>query len=90
VQGCGSYDGGDDSDGRKKRMSVVNPNPYHSIYRGGPPGPPVAAPYGAHHSGSILIISRGDHAGFFAKRMSNDLSSEFRSSNINNITGSSQ
>jgi hypothetical protein len=60
------------------------------LFIGGSTGSAVAAPYGAHHSGSILIISRGDHVGFFAKRMSNDLSSEFRSSNINNITGSSQ
>jgi hypothetical protein len=34
AQGCGGYDGGGDSDGRKKRMSVVNPDLWHTIYKG--------------------------------------------------------
>jgi hypothetical protein len=33
-QGCGSYGGNDDNDGRKKTVNGVNPEPSRSIYRG--------------------------------------------------------
>jgi hypothetical protein len=58
LQDCGSYGGGGDSDGRKKRMSVVNLDPSHSIYRGVHPIRPLKLlpPYGAHRNGSISII----------------------------------
>jgi hypothetical protein len=73
--------GGGDSDGRRKKTSVVNHDPRYSIYRG------VhricllklVLSYGARRNGSMPTISREDHARLFAKRVSNDLSSEFRS-----------
>jgi hypothetical protein len=74
--------GGGDSDGRKKRTSVVNPDPWHSIYRGVHWVRPLwlLPPYGARCNGSITVISQGNHAAFFAKRVRNNLSSEFRPS----------
>jgi hypothetical protein len=56
VQGCGGYDGGGDRDGRKKRMSVVNP--CHSIYRGVHRVRLLwlLLSYSAHRNGSILVI----------------------------------
>jgi hypothetical protein len=82
LQGCGSYDGDSDNDGRKKRANVVNLDPCRSIYSGVHQVRllRLLPPYDAHHNGSIPIISREDHAGFFANRLSNDLNSEFRSS----------
>jgi hypothetical protein len=43
--------------------------------------------YGACCNSFITITSREDHAGFFAKKVSNDLSSEFRSSDITTSPG---
>jgi hypothetical protein len=44
-------------------------------------------PYGAHHNGSILLISREDHARFSVEQVSNDLSSKFRSSDTTTSPG---
>jgi hypothetical protein len=46
--------------------------------------------YGARCNGSMPTISREDHTGLFAKRVSNDLSSEFRSSDITTSPGHPQ
>jgi hypothetical protein len=62
-------------------MIVVNPDPCESIYRGSTDRLLKLLPlYDAHHNGSIPIISREDHAELFTKGVSNNLSSEFRSS----------
>jgi hypothetical protein len=51
------HDGGN-SDGRKKRASVVNPDPCKSICSGVHRVVPLwlPPPYDVHHNGSILII----------------------------------
>jgi hypothetical protein len=90
-QGCGSYGGNDNSDGRKKRANGVNPDLSHSIYRGVHWICPLRLlpPYDAHYNGSFPIISREDRARFFVNRLSHNLSSEFRSSAMNkNVTRS--
>jgi hypothetical protein len=81
LQGCESYDGDGDSDGRKKRVNVVNSDSCASIYRGLHRVHPLRLlpPYDAHHNDSIMIISREDYTGFFDNRLSSDLNSEFRS-----------
>jgi hypothetical protein len=74
--------GGGDSDGRKKKASVVNPDPYESIYSRVHWVRPLwlLPPYDAHRNDSIPIISREDHTRIFTKQVSYDLNLEFRSS----------
>jgi hypothetical protein len=69
LQGCGSYGGGGDSDGRRKKTSVVHLDPSRSIYRRVHPIRllKLLSPYNAHHNGSISISSREDHADLFAR-----------------------
>jgi hypothetical protein len=78
------YDVKRDSDGRKKRINGVNPDPSRSIYRGST----GFARCGSfrrtmRYNGSILIISLGDCVGFVVHRLNHDLNSEFRSSTAN-------
>jgi hypothetical protein len=66
-----------------------NRDPWHSIYRGVHWVHPLwlLLSYGARYNGSMLIILREDYAGFFAKRLSNDLNSRFRSSDTTTSPG---
>jgi hypothetical protein len=67
-------DGDNERGGRIGRMCST-PDPCTSIYSGVHRVRPLRLlpPYDAHRNGSISIISREDHVGFFATRLSNDL-----------------